>query len=111
MPHPRSDHSRGIALALGILAAALAVTECMTAITLVNRPAIATALGLPEWGAVVVTAGAIATIVVVVVSVLVGVIPRGALSWERCDDLAAFDDAPRRPFSRAPAQNRGARGV
>ena len=91
MPHPRSDHSRGIALGLGVLAAALAVTECVAAIILVNRPAMATAIGLPESGAVWVTSGAIAIIVVVVVSVVVGVIPLGALRWERGSGVATFD--------------------
>ena len=91
MPQPRSDQSRGIALGLGILAAGLAVTECVAAIILVNRSAIAAAIGLPESGVVWVTSGAIAIIIVVVLSVMVGVIPRGALSWERPNGAANFD--------------------
>ena len=91
MVHPYSAHTRGIALSLGVLAAALAVTECVGAIILVNRPTIATAIGLPEWGAVLVTSGAIAAIAVVVVSVVVGVIPLGALRWEHGNGVATFD--------------------
>jgi hypothetical protein len=89
--HPQTDHSYGIELGLGVLAAALAVTGCVAAINLVNRPTIAAAIGLPEWGVFLVTAGAIATIVMVVVSVLVGVIPLGALRWERGYGVATFD--------------------
>lgn len=91
MAHPGSSHTHGITLTLGLLAAMLAVAECVWAIILVNRPAIANAIGLPEWGAVWVTSGAIATIVVVVLSVLVGLIPPGGLSWERGNGLATFD--------------------
>ena len=91
MAHSSSSHSHGIEFGVGVLAAVVAVAECLAAINLVNRPAIATAIGLPEWGAVLVTSGAIATIVVVVVSVLVGVIPLGALRWERGYGVATFD--------------------
>ena len=91
MAHSRSSHSHGIEFGVGVLAAVLAVAECVVAINLVNRPAIVTAIGLPEWGAVWVTSGAIATIVVVVLSVMVGAIPPGALSWERGNGLATFE--------------------
>ena len=91
MANSRSSHTRGIEFGVGALAAALAVAECVVAIDLVNRAAIATAIGLPEWGAVLVTSGAIAIIVVVVLSVMVGAIPAGALSWEHGTGLATFE--------------------
>jgi hypothetical protein len=91
VPHPRSDHSHGIALVLGVLAAALAVAECVTAIILLNRPAIAAAIGLPESGAVWVTLAAIVIITVVVVTVVVGLLPRGALRSERRNRATTFD--------------------
>ena len=97
MAHSSSSHSHGIEFGVGVLAAVVAVAECLAAINLVNRPAIATAIGLPEWGAVLVTSGAIAIIVVVVLSVMVGAIPAGALSWEHGTGLATFEPSRGQP--------------
>jgi hypothetical protein len=78
----RSSRTEGIWLTVGVLAVLLATAECVAAVMLVNRPAIATAIGLPEWGVVAVTVGAVGVIVLLVISMLVGMTPRGSLGWD-----------------------------
>lgn len=74
----RSTHAHGVWSAVGILAAVLALAECVVAIVLVNRPAIVIALGLPASGTMWATVGAAVAIVIIVVAVLIGVAPRRA---------------------------------
>lgn len=74
----RSTHTDGVWSAVGILAAVLALAECVVAIILVNRPAIVNALGLPASGAMWATIVIIVAIVIIVVAVLIGVAPRRA---------------------------------
>jgi hypothetical protein len=71
----RSSRADGIELTVGILAAALGLAECVAGIVLVNRPGIMRALGLPDEATAWVTFGAIAAMVVVGASVLMGVTP------------------------------------
>jgi hypothetical protein len=78
----RSSRTEGIWLTIGVFAVLLATAECVGAIILVNRPAVAAAIGLTEWGAVGVTVGAVGVIVLLVISMLIGVTPRGALNWD-----------------------------
>jgi hypothetical protein len=82
MGHSHSSRAEGIWLAVGVFAMLLAVAECVAAVMLANRPAIAAAVGLPEWGVIGVTIGAASVILLLVVSMLIGVIPRGALHWD-----------------------------
>lgn len=72
----RSSHADGIRLAVGIFAAILALAECAAVIVLMNRPALVTALGLPTSGEMWATIGAAVAMVVIIVSVLIGVVPR-----------------------------------
>lgn len=76
MSAPRSSHAEGIRLTIGIVAAVLALVECLAVIVLANRPGIVTALGIPEGFAAWVTAGAVVAMVFIVGTVLVGVAPR-----------------------------------
>ena len=72
----RSSSADGIRLTLGLLAAVLAVAECVCVIVLLNRPAVVSALGLPDGAEIWVTIGAVVAIIAIVASVLVGVTPR-----------------------------------
>jgi hypothetical protein len=76
VPASHSSYADGIRLIIGLLAAALALIECVAAIVVVNRPGIVTALGFPEGFATWVTTGAVVAMVLIVGSVLVGVAPR-----------------------------------
>lgn len=76
MPASHSSYADGIRLTVGLLAAALALIECVAAIAVVNRPVIVTALGIPEGLGAWVTTGAVVAMVLIVGSVLVGVAPR-----------------------------------
>jgi hypothetical protein len=76
MSVPRSSYADGIRLTIGLMAAALALIECLAVIVLANRPGIVTALGMPEGFATWVTTGAVVAMVLIVSSVLVGVAPR-----------------------------------
>lgn len=82
MGRSRSSRVEVVWLTIGVLAVLIASAECVGAIILVNRPAVAAAIGLPEWGAVGVTLGAVGVIVLLVISMLIGLTPRGALSWD-----------------------------
>ncbi|MDQ0892768.1 hypothetical protein [Agromyces ramosus] len=82
MGYSRSPRADGIWLAVGVLAVLIAVAECVAAIVLVNRPGVAAAVGLPEWGVLCVNVTAIGVIVLLVISMLIGVIPRGAPHWD-----------------------------
>jgi hypothetical protein len=65
-------------LVVGVLAVLLAMAECVGAVVLLNRPGLATAIGLPDWGVTLVTAGAI-IIAVLAASALIGVVPRSTV--------------------------------
>ena len=77
----RSSSSRADSrwLVVGVLAVLLGMAECVGAVVLVNRPGVATAIGLPDWGATWVTAGAIVIMVVLAASALIGVVPRSTV--------------------------------
>lgn len=76
MPASRSSYADGIRLAVGFLAAALALIECVAVIVLAGRPAIVTALGISEGMTVWVTIGAVTAMVLIIAAVVVGVAPR-----------------------------------
>ena len=76
MAASHSTRADGIRLTLGLLAAMLALAECVAVLVLVNRPAIVSAVGVPEGAVVWVTVGAVVATLVIVTSVLVGVTPR-----------------------------------
>lgn len=82
MGRARSSRAEGIWLTIGVLAVLLATAECVGAVMLVNRPTVAAAIGLTEWGVLGVTAGAVGVIALLVISMLIGVTPRGALNWD-----------------------------
>jgi hypothetical protein len=66
-------------LVVGVLAVLLAMAECVGAVVLLNRPGLATAIGLPDWGVTLVTAGAIIILAVLAASALIGVVPRSTV--------------------------------
>ena len=95
MAYYRSSRGDGISLTVGVLAAVIALAECVGVIVLVNRPAFASAVGLPGGAATWVIFGATAAIVLVVISVLIGVMPRGARGRE---STSASVSAQREPL-------------
>jgi hypothetical protein len=74
-----SSRADGMWLVVGVLAVLLAMAECVGAVILVNRPGVADAIGLPDWGVTLVTAGAIVIMAVLAASALIGIAPRSTV--------------------------------
>lgn len=72
----RSYRRDGMSFAVGAMAAALAVVECVCVIVLVNRVTFRRVFDVSEWAVPWVTSGAVIVIVFVVASVIIGATPR-----------------------------------